>query len=190
MPPHPVVVTMSGGEHHWFRQPREPISLVKWPGGEVRGIGHFVVGYAVPKGPIPELPEVFWAWAANTPLGSTLKSDRINVEPSVCLGPPTAHEVNYAKKALGNHCYELRHCSEPGRNIKLNVLSFNMGRLIARGWIKRDRVESYFLDCCKANGLLVDDGLAQCVLTIASGINAGMKRPYHEIDWAKLGGAA
>jgi hypothetical protein len=52
-------VTKSGGEHHWFRQPAVPIRFVKWAGGEVLGNGRFVVGYAVPEGPIPELPEVF-----------------------------------------------------------------------------------------------------------------------------------
>ena len=46
----------------------------------------------------------------------------------------------------------------------------------------RKRVEEYLLKCCEANGLLADDGLAQCRATLASGINAGMRRPYHDID--------
>ena len=120
-------------------------------------------------------------------MGSTLKSDRIDVEPIPSLTPPTLHEINYHKRALGNHCYELRHCPEGQRNTKLNALSYNMGRLIVRGWIPRDRVENYLLKCCEANGPLVDDGLAQCRATIASGINAGMQLPYHDIDSAKLG---
>src|SRR5262249_14234803 len=33
----------------------------KWAGGEVLGLGRLIVGYAVPQGPIPELPEVFWS---------------------------------------------------------------------------------------------------------------------------------
>jgi len=59
-----------------------------------------------------------------------------------------------------------------------------MGRQIARGWIARDRVEEFLLKACKANGLFKDDGDAQCRATIASGINAGMKRPYHDIGAA------
>jgi hypothetical protein len=58
-PPHPVVVTKSGGEHHWFAQPVSPIRWAKWAGGEVLGHGRFVVGYAVPQGECPELPGLF-----------------------------------------------------------------------------------------------------------------------------------
>jgi hypothetical protein len=61
-----------------------------------------------------------------------------------------------------------------------------MGRLIARGWITRDRVESMLLKGADQCGLIVDDGLRQCRATIDSGINAGMKLPYHDI----VGGAA
>jgi hypothetical protein len=59
-PPHPVIPTKSGGEHHWFSQPARPVAWAKWIGGEVLGHGRFVVGYAIPKGDMPELPEVFW----------------------------------------------------------------------------------------------------------------------------------
>jgi hypothetical protein len=61
-PPHPHNPTKSnGGQHHWFRQPAQPIRFAQWAGGQVLGIGRLVVGYAVPQGPIPELPEVFWS---------------------------------------------------------------------------------------------------------------------------------
>jgi hypothetical protein len=59
LPPHPITTTKSGGEHHWFRQPAQPIRFTQWAGGEVLGEGRFVVGYAVPEGEIPELPDVF-----------------------------------------------------------------------------------------------------------------------------------
>jgi hypothetical protein len=62
-----------------------------------------------------------------------------------------------------------------------------MGRQIARGWITYERVEEFLLRACKANGLLAEDSEQQCRATIASGINAGMKVPYHDIDGAKLG---
>src|SRR6516162_4021196 len=60
LPPHAVTTTKSGGEHHFFRQPPSPVHFTKWAGGEVLGIGRFVVGYALPEGVMPELPEVFW----------------------------------------------------------------------------------------------------------------------------------
>ena len=48
LPPHPITTTKSGGEHHFFRAPGFTFS--KWAGGEVLGIGRFVVGYSVPEG--------------------------------------------------------------------------------------------------------------------------------------------
>jgi hypothetical protein len=36
-PLHPIVVTKSGGEHHWFGQPATPVRYAKWGGGEVSG---------------------------------------------------------------------------------------------------------------------------------------------------------
>jgi hypothetical protein len=194
-PPHPVSTTKSGGEHHWFAQPVRPVRWVKWVGGEVLGHSRFVVGYAVPQGECPVLPEVFWKGAEfepiNNPMGSAAKTDRhaSAADPMVC-GLATAHERNYANAALRNHVAELWMCREGARNIKLNALAFNKGRLIARGWIARDRVEGFLLNACKANRLLADDGESQCWATIASGTNAGMKRPYHNIDSAKLGGNA
>lgn len=47
-PPHPVNPSKSDGQHHWYRQPSEPIEYGKWAGGEVLGIGRMVIGYAVP----------------------------------------------------------------------------------------------------------------------------------------------
>jgi hypothetical protein len=185
-PPHPVNQTKSNGAHHWFTQPAEPIRWVKWEGGEVLGVGRFVVGYAVPVGPMPVLPEVFWKGLATTHMRVTQKSETniefgSSVTPMLCVA--TAHQINYAKRALGNACYELRQCSEGRRNNLLNVLAYKMGRLIVCGWISRERVEDYLLKACEANGLVDDDGAAQCKATIASGISSGMKRPYHEVAY-------
>jgi hypothetical protein len=189
-PPHPVIQTKSGGEHHWFSQPARPVRWAKWAGGEVLGHGRFVVGYAVPQGECPELPRVFWNGAEFGPphMGTAAKPDRhapaSTAVPMVC-GPATGHERNWADAALRNDTAELWACREGSRNTKLNALAYSMGRLIVRGWIVRDRVEHFLLKACEANGLLADDGLAQCRATIASGINAGMKRPYHDIraEW-------
>jgi hypothetical protein len=61
MPRHPIATTKSGGEHHFFRQPPSPISKEQnWRLGiDLLGASSFVVGYAVPEGEIPELPDVF-----------------------------------------------------------------------------------------------------------------------------------
>ena len=63
----------------------------------------------------------------------------------------------------------------------MNALAYKMGRLIVRGWIECGRVESYLLSCCEANGLLAEDGEQQCLATLASGLRAGARRPYHDI---------
>jgi hypothetical protein len=94
------------------------------------------------------------------------------------FSPPTDYQINYAQRALGNACYELRQCGEGRRNHLLNVLAYKMGRLIVCGWISRERGEDYLLRCCEANGLLGDDGIVRCRATLASGINAGMHKPY------------
>jgi hypothetical protein len=179
-PVHPFNYTKSGGEHHWFAQPATPVHWAKWGGGEVLGHGRFVVGYAVPQGECPVLPEVFWRvnGATTTPMGVTRRrgSDRSNVTPMV--GAATTYQINYARRALANACLELRQCPEGQRNTKLNALAYKMGRLIVRGWISLERVEDYLLRACEANGLIEDDGIGRCRATLASGISAGMKRPY------------
>src|SRR6516162_532834 len=47
LPPHPIVQTPSGGEHHYFRQPYPPIAgKLAWrPGIDLLGVGRFVVAY-------------------------------------------------------------------------------------------------------------------------------------------------
>jgi hypothetical protein len=62
LPRHPITKTRGGGEHHWFRQPPTPITKKQsWrPGIDLIGASGFVVGYEVPDGQIPVLPEVFW----------------------------------------------------------------------------------------------------------------------------------
>ena len=65
IPPHPVVATRGGGEHHYFAQPTPPIAdnhALASAGIDVLGASRFVVGYDLAPllaGPVPELPEVF-----------------------------------------------------------------------------------------------------------------------------------
>ena len=61
------------------------------------------------------------------------------------------------------------------------MLAYGLGRLIARGWIGREQVEGVLLWACRDCRLLADDGLERCLATLASGISAGMARPYHDI---------
>ena len=150
------------------------------------------MGYAVPQEPIPVLPEAFTCHKQHTHLGSPLAgAEKLNGSGDVsgvgdgdpmCVCPVTVREANYAEQALSNAGWELRVCPVGKRNRKLNVLAFNMGRLIARNWIGRLKVESCLMQACASNGLLKDDGIEQCRATLASGINAGMRYPYHNIS--------
>jgi hypothetical protein len=57
LPPHPVIATRGGGEHHYFRQPDPPISFARWLGGEVLGTSKFAVAYAmIDPAQVPALP--------------------------------------------------------------------------------------------------------------------------------------
>ena len=47
LPPHQAVVTMSNGEHHFFRQPAPRIRFAAFEGIQVLGDGRLVVAYAV-----------------------------------------------------------------------------------------------------------------------------------------------
>ena len=77
---------------------------------------------------------------------------------------------------------ELRKWPKGSRNFRLNKLGYKLGGLIARNWIGREQVESFLLKACKENGLIADDGEQQCRATPASGINAGMARPYPNVE--------
>ena len=61
------------------------------------------------------------------------------------------------------------------------------GQVDCKGLDRAGRVEEYLLRACKANGLLGEDGEKQCRDTLRSGIEAGMRVPYHDIRW-RVGG--
>ena len=56
-----------------------------------------------------------------------------------------------------------------------------MGRMVARGWIDKSRVEAALTDACRANGLFKDDGPKGVRDTLASGLRRrhgeAMRRP-------------
>jgi hypothetical protein len=159
------------------------------PGVETKNDGKYVVWWPEHGGRVEGSVADCPGWIVeqtNTHMGVAAKPDRngSTATPMVCFGPPTEYQHNYAIRALRNAGGELWMCREGARNIKLNALAYKMGRLIVCGWIARDRVETFLLRACEANGLLADDGVAQCRSTVASGINAGMQRPYHNIGGA------
>jgi hypothetical protein len=175
--------TPSGGWHLIFKHlPGLRTSMDRIASGvEIRANGSHIVWHPASAGRVicDASPADFPIWVAE--LGGWNTTGRVGVTSELndfSFSPPTAYQFNYAKRALANACYELRHCEEGRRNHLLNVLAYKMGRLIVRGWINLERVEDYLLRCCEANGLIEDDGIGRCRATLASGISAGMKRPY------------
>jgi hypothetical protein len=175
--------TPSGGWHLIFKHlPGLRTSVDRIASGvEVRANGPHIIwwpshgGRVICDAPPADFP--IWVaeaagWNGSGGVGVTLKSEPVTFD------PPTAYQINYAKRALGNACYELRHCEPGRRNHLLNVMAYKMGRLIVHGWINIERVEDYLLKACEANGLLADDGIGRCRATLASGISAGMKKPF------------
>jgi hypothetical protein len=204
--------TQSGGHHLLFRHAEGlRCSAGKIATGiDVKSTGGYVIWWPAQFYPVQEAPVTDWpAWLlelarqkqqkhrAAFPMDNDGGPDQfcramgVEVEPdadptSTPIPPePIAYELNYAKRSLANACYELRNCPAGHRNHLLNALAYKMGRLIVRGWVQRGRVEDYLWRACDACGLLADpdDGPAKCRATLASGINAGMREPYHDIRW-------
>jgi hypothetical protein len=79
----------------------------------------------------------------------------------------------YAASMLARWAKELG-TSATGRNNMLNSHAFNMGRMIARGWLARDTVENALLDAAETCGLLREELLEKKLLSEWSGILSWM----------------
>ena len=96
-----------------------------------------------------------------------------------------AGERAWAEAALERNAAELAACGEGGRNHDLNAKAFRMGRMVARGWIEKSRVEAALTDACRANGLFKDDGPKGVRASLASGLRGGMAKPCEDLDDAR-----
>jgi hypothetical protein len=186
-----IHATRSGGLHFIFQHRpglRTHVDLIA-PGVEVRAEGAGIVwwpsaGYRVLcSGPVAPWPALLdWALEeASMRKRQTFVTGRDGVVTPTLLPSegPIKHGATYATTALGNAYSELRTC-DYRRNHLLNVLAYKMGRLVARGWIERGRVEGLLLHACKRNGLIddPDDGEVKCRATLRSGLEAGLRMPY------------
>ena len=163
----------------------------------MKGDGGFVIWWPqhgcriLCEGPVADFP----SWLARGEMGvartmaagsaglidTPILSSGVDTPILPCSPAVSRFERNYAFSALRNAAGELWTCREGKRNCKLNALSYKMGRLMARGWITLEQVEKFLLLACEKNGLLEDDGRAQCRATLKSGLEAGAMRPYHDI---------
>jgi hypothetical protein len=177
-----IVATRSGGVHLYFQHcPELKCSAgLLAPHVDIRSTGGYCILWDWVGLPVLSDAKI-GPWPMLMLLEEARGEEKVTPSHNDGWPEPILYEINYARKSLGNAWYELRNCEGGRRNHLLNVLSYKLGRLIVRGWIGRDQVEDYLLAACEANGLLAEDGRRQCRATIASGIEAGMRVPYHDI---------
>jgi hypothetical protein len=208
LPPHPIVLTANGGEHHIFKQPANKIGNHKLGNGlETRGYRHGNSGgYIIAAGSrlsdgrcwrlasgspsllnatLPELP----SWLAE--YARERREEQRQPEPDRRAGK---REEAYATKALDNLARDLAAMPrESGRNNQLNIAGLKLGSMVARGWIGRATVEGRLFDACVANRLVKDTGTNAVRGTIRSGLEAGLKERHDDLkerDNSKGNGAA
>jgi Bifunctional DNA primase/polymerase, N-terminal/AAA domain len=198
LPPHPIVLTANGGEHHIFRQPTEKIGNRKLGNGlETRGYkDDNDGGYVIAAG--SRLPDDGRSWrlADGSPslLNATLpeppawliehaperREEQWQPASSRSAGK---REEAYAAKALDNLARDIAAMpKESGRNNQLNIAALKLGGMIATGWIGRATVEGRLFDACVANGLVEDTGANAVRGTIRSGLEAGLKLPHADLQ--------
>jgi hypothetical protein len=196
LPPHPIVLTANGGEHHIFRQPAEKIGNRKLGNGlETRGYkddndGGYIIaaGSRLPDGRL-------WRRANGAPslLGSTVvdppkwlaehareKPREESYQSSVRTN--TKREESYAVKALDNLAHDLAAMApETGRNDRLNVAALKLGSMVGARWIGEATVSGRLFDACVANGLVKDTSAKAVNATIRSGLTAGLAQPHADL---------
>jgi hypothetical protein len=164
LPPHPVVATKSGGEHHWFRQPSRRITKHDWCDGiEVLGTSSFVVGYALPKGAIPELPEMFWRARDSVderdttllPISRRHSQGRPHRHPHQSRSRFRTQNVQVRSDYLVR---EAAHARVTNRNKCLHWAAARFGNMIAEGVIEQAIAERLLIGAAKRNGLWREDG--------------------------------
>jgi hypothetical protein len=185
-PAHPFNYTKSGGEHHWFCQPASAVRYAKWGGGEVLGHGRFVVGYEVPQGECPVLPEMF----CRASIAEDTRTITHTHVPSVVI--VGAKEI---PKPLYNELLRLmplsdkvtRHDHRRVRGILWIVTSKRQGEhrneallnassifreLIYTDVAPREVAERLLFLAAEACGYVAKDGAAQAMATIRSGLGS------------------
>jgi hypothetical protein len=104
-----------------------------------------------------------------------------NKQQSKTDGVAGVRERAYAEAALEGCAVELAATKSGDRNDKLNALAFRLGRMVARGWIKRADVEEALLKAMHDNAGVADDGIKAAEATLRSGLDAGEKDPHPDL---------
>jgi hypothetical protein len=189
LPPHPIATTVSGGEHHYFRQPTPAINFFRWDGGEVLGTTRFVVGYRMVRGQIPQFPDWLRGALRHSPQHSPphhshhfplrfIQSDQ-DYDPDH-RPVPTLHLQLRSNFLLD----KVARAQAGNRNNCLHWAACRFGNIIGEGKIKPEVAQRLLIEAAKTSGLWQDDGAEACGATIISGLREGM------VEWGLAGTSA
>ncbi len=176
-----TVETPSRGRHYYFRAPDAPLGNTAGKLGEgidTRGIGGYVIA---PGSVLPDGREyrVLQGILGTNPLPEailTFLAAKQKHTPGGALPMPGGRERVYAAQALADEAAKLS-ATASNRNHALNSAAFDMGQLIAAGWIERARVEATLWEACRINGYRDKDGDLAARATLDSGLTSGMENP-------------
>jgi len=181
-----VVETPSRGLHFYFATsiPYGNSSGSLPDGIDVRGKGGYVIapGATLPDG--RSYRHIYGSWESIPPLPDALarflREKRSTVSPALVsgiYGPRIGErERKFAAAALADEVAKLKKMGEgSGRNRALNDASHSLGTL--EGWIDLNEVRADLFQASIDNGYVAKDGPLAASQTIASGLEAGRKKP-------------
>jgi Bifunctional DNA primase/polymerase, N-terminal len=194
LPPHQFVTTLSNGEHHFFRQPAQPIRSAYWHGGEVLGHGRFVVAYALepfikpalvlPHDLLERLPKARAVKGNGTALiqhthgpqmvgaGRIPKSLYFEVLRLISLSDKVTR--HHQRRVIGI-LRDIVLARRDHRNDGLNIGAYCFRELIPP--VSRDAAEQLLFIAAQMNGYVAKDGEGAAIATIRSGLGSPIGGP-------------
>lgn len=100
--------------------------------------------------------------------------------PTPTTGQVVRVDDRYVRKALEGEIQRILDCGTKegsGRNNQLNESAFSLGTLVGAGLLSQVTAETALYASAEAVHLVHDDGYRQVMATIASGLNAGIRKP-------------
>ena len=191
LPPTREVITGGGGRHLWFVYTGPIQSSVGKvaPGVDTRGDGGYVIvppsihacgrEYHWSVDSVDELasaPDWLVQLARKNPSFRSIGSISEQALASIRPRDPRSSDA-YGRAALDREINTLAATLPGARNYALNRAAFCLFQLVAGGELDRARVIECLIDGCHRNGLVADDGWRTVMVTIHSGMRAGLQHP-------------
>ena len=180
LPTTQIHTTRSGGAHLLFKHAeglRCSVGRIA-TGVDVRADGGFIVwwprqGLRVIQAELGEWPEWLLEKARKRELAQPEEEGPCQsfAPHGAAHGGPT---LNVRARSYGL-VHKVAHAIKKTRNDTLNWASYQFGRMIGEGVIQRDVAEQLLRGAAQACGLWREDGAVQCMATIKSGLDAGIK---------------